>query len=218
MTNVALIADDDEFFRVALKNILLDQFAFDEIVEASSFDEAMERLPQRDDISLAIFDLAIAGMVSAASLKAVRKCFPQIRVAIVSASNRREDIILALEAGAHGFIPKGMGIGLLVNALNIIADGMIYVPPSIADVEAAAAEPPPCAAREPDRVSVFTPRQRDVLQLITGGKSNKEIARVLKLGEGTVKVHVAALFRVLSVSSRAAAAVAGSRLLPPQND
>ena len=160
MTNVALIADDDEFFRVALKNILLDQFAFDEIIETASFDEAMERLPQRHDISLALFDLAMAGMASAASLKAVRECFPEIRVAVVSASNRREDIILALEAGVHGFVPKGLGIELLVDALNLIVDGMIYVPPSLADVDAAATEPPPCAARAPDRMSVFTPRQK----------------------------------------------------------
>jgi len=217
MTNVALIADDDEFFRVALKNILLDQFAFDEIIETASFDEAMERLPQRHDISLALFDLAMAGMASAATLKAVRECFPEIRVAVVSASNRREDILLALEAGVHGFVPKGLGIELLVDALNIIVDGMIYVPPSLADLDAAAAEPPPCAARATDRMSVFTPRQTDVLQLISQGKSNKEIARALKLGEGTVKVHVAALFRVLSVSSRAAAAVAGSQLLLQNN-
>lgn len=213
MTNVALIADDDEFFRDALKNILRDQLAFDEVVETSSFDEAMERLPQRDDISLALFDLAMPGMASAASLRAVRECFPHIRVAIVSASNRREDIILALEAGAHGFVPKGLGIELLVNAVKIIVDGMIYVPPSLTDIDAAAAEPTPNVLRASDRIFHFTPRQRDVLQLITEGKSNKEIARVLKLGEGTIKVHVAAVFRVLSVSSRAAAAVAGSQLL-----
>jgi len=59
----------------------------------------------------------------------------------------------------------------------------------------------------------LTPRQQDVLNLIVGGKSNKEIARALKLGEGTVKVHVAALFRNLGVNRRAAAAAAGARLL-----
>jgi DNA-binding CsgD family transcriptional regulator len=59
----------------------------------------------------------------------------------------------------------------------------------------------------------LTPRQQDVLNLIVGGKSNKEIARALNLCEGTVKVHVAALFRNLGVNRRAAAAAAGARLL-----
>jgi DNA-binding NarL/FixJ family response regulator len=59
----------------------------------------------------------------------------------------------------------------------------------------------------------MTKRQRDVLELIVQGFSNKEIARQLSLGEGTVKVHVAALFRVLGVTSRSAAAAEGARRL-----
>ncbi|GJE01636.1 LuxR C-terminal-related transcriptional regulator [Methylobacterium isbiliense] len=63
------------------------------------------------------------------------------------------------------------------------------------------------------RVVELTPRQRDVLSLLVEGKSNKEIARQLQLGEGTVKVHIAALLRGLGVQNRAAAAVVGARLL-----
>jgi DNA-binding NarL/FixJ family response regulator len=216
MTNVALIADDDEFFRAALKNILVDRLAFDEIIEAASFDEALEFISQRGDTSLALFDLSMPGMASAANLRAVRECFPHIRVGVVSGSNRREDIILALEAGVHGFVPKCLGIGLLVNAIQAVLDGIIYVPPCIADLPSPSTQSTPQAILAPDASSFFTPRQKDVLELITEGKSNKEIARALKLGEGTVKVHVAALFRVLGVSSRAAAAVAGSQLLAAQ--
>jgi DNA-binding NarL/FixJ family response regulator len=62
----------------------------------------------------------------------------------------------------------------------------------------------------------LTTRQRQVLELIVQGKSNKETARALGLGEGTVKVHVAALFRTLGVTSRSAAAAAGARLLTPE--
>ena len=69
---------------------------------------------------------------------------------------------------------------------------------------------------QPDDVEVhLTPRRREVLELLVQGLSNKEIARALKLGEGTVKVHLAALFHALGVTSRAAAAAAGTRLLKP---
>jgi len=62
----------------------------------------------------------------------------------------------------------------------------------------------------------LTPRQRDVLELLVKGQSNKEIARTLDLGEGTVKIHLAALFRNLGVRNRATAAVAGAQLIGTQ--
>jgi DNA-binding NarL/FixJ family response regulator len=97
---------------------------------------------------------------------------------------------------------------------------VIYVPPSIADLPPQgqpaptreAAVPAPRAA-----LAILTPRQRGVLELLVQGKSNKAIARDLDLGEGTVKVHMAALFRSLGVRTRTAAAVAGGRLLQPES-
>ena len=74
------------------------------------------------------------------------------------------------------------------------------------------AAPTPKAA-----LATLTPRQRGVLELLVQGKSNKAIARDLDLGEGTVKVHMAALFRSLGVRTRTAAAVAGGRLLQPES-
>jgi CheY-like chemotaxis protein len=69
---VALIADDDEFFRIALRTILKNELGFEETVETGSLDESIERLSERHDVSLALFDLAMPGMESAANLEAVR--------------------------------------------------------------------------------------------------------------------------------------------------
>jgi DNA-binding NarL/FixJ family response regulator len=216
---VALIADDDEFFRMALATILTSKLKFVDVVQAASLDEAVEKLSGRNDISLALFDLAMPGMESPANLRAVRDCFETLRVAVVSGSKIRQDILSALEAGVHGYVPKGLGVADLAQALQLIVDGVIYVPPSIADLPAQgapaaareAATPPPKAA-----LTTLTPRQRGVLELLVQGKSNKAIARDLDLGEGTVKVHMAALFRSLGVRTRTAAAVAGGRLLQPE--
>jgi DNA-binding NarL/FixJ family response regulator len=217
--HVALVADDDEFFRMAISSILLDRLGVAEVIEVGSLDEAMERLGERDDITVALFDLAMPGMHGPANVGAVRDTFPDIITAVVSASRRREDVLVTLEAGAHGYVPKAMGIDQLTHALRTILDGTIYVPPLLAQ---ATREGPDGAMSQfsgadrraaPNILEKLTPRQRDVLELLVKGKSNKEIARELDLGEGTVKIHLAALFRNLGVRNRATAAVAGAQLL-----
>ena len=208
---VALVADDDEFFRMALRGILQNRFGFAEVIETGSLDEAIEHLGRREDVGLALFDLAMPGMEGAGSLRAVREVRPTTLAAIVSGSRRRRDILQALEAGGHGYIPKGFGVAELGQALEMILKGFIYVPALLADISSEAAAPAAQAPAEVPSSSSFTPRQAQVLELIVQGKSNKEIARALDLGEGTVKIHVAALFRNLGVTSRSAAAAIGAR-------
>jgi DNA-binding NarL/FixJ family response regulator len=161
-----------------------------------------------------LFDLAMPGMEGAASLRAVRECFPTIRAAVVSASSSRQTILRALEAGVHGYVPKNLGVAEFPRALQLILDGVLYVPISLADVSPLEEAAEPTVKLTVDVIADgLTPRQRDVLQLLVRGHSNKEIARLLGLSEGTVKVHMAAVFRRLGVASRSAAAVAGARLL-----
>src|SRR4028118_623732 len=107
INSTALIADDDEFFRMALRGVLLNKLGFSHVIEATSLDEAIERLSETGNISLAIFDLAMPGMETAASLLAVRECFPAIQVVMVSASKRRQDILRAGEAGGPGHAHQG---------------------------------------------------------------------------------------------------------------
>ena len=216
---VALVADDDEFFRMAISSILADRLEVAEVIEVGSLDDALERLGERSDITMALFDLAMPGMQGPANLGAVRETFPDILVAVVSNSRRRQDILTALEAGVHGYVPKGMGVEDLTQALRAILDGTIYVPlllskVSPSDPDNGGGQFPEVDRRAaPEILARLTPRQRDVLELLVKGQSNKEIARTLDLGEGTVKIHLAALFRNLAVRNRATAAVAGAKLL-----
>ncbi|MGX7706919.1 response regulator [Methylobacterium sp. Gmos1] len=228
---VALIADDDDFFRLAVVAILTRSFGFAEVVETGSLDAALDQLStRRGAVTLALFDLAMPGMEGPGSLSAVRECFPAVKVAVVSASTERNKILTALEVGVHGYVPKGIGSAELTRAVGMILDGQIFVPASLAVLDGAGPRPAPEVrgaafdgrpdwrpesrqdGRQP-RIPDLTPRQRDVLALLVEGRSNKEIARRLQLGEGTVKVHMAALLRSLGVQNRAAAAVVGARLL-----
>ncbi|WP_324617394.1 response regulator transcription factor [Microvirga alba] len=216
---IALIADVDVYFRLAVGGLLMREFGFSDVVEAQSFDEARGHLLEQADVSVALLDLSTLGMKDAASLRMVRSCFPETKVAVTSVSNSRRSILSALESGVHGYIPKSLSIAELTAALRLVLGGGIYVPPSLAEV---APQIPDAAIRLPD-LSAFsdamarsplTPRQMDVLELLVQGKPNKEIASVLKLGEGTVKIHVAAIFRYLGVNNRAAVAAASARPNP----
>ncbi len=213
-----LIADDDEFFRFALARILHTELHIGEVIETSSFDEAMDRLSESPGIVLSLFDLAMPGMENPESLRAVREGFPDMRLAVVSSSRRRKDILGALWAGVHGFVPKGMGVSEVAKALQAIVDGAIYVPPLLAEIEPSSTVAARAQKAEPSTtLSALSARQRDVLYLIVEGKMNKEIARALDLGEGTIKVHLAALMRNLGVNNRSAAAAIGVRLLAAEN-
>lgn len=213
---VGLIADDDAYFRMAVGAILTRQFGFSHVVEAGSLNEAMEYLGENSDVCAALFDLSMPGMTTPADLRAVRESFPQARVAVISGSNSRRDILMALEAGVHGYVPKSLSIAELTGALQAVFDGNLYVPSSLADVDANSEDSSSGRSEqaEPDAVDpghLLTRRQQDVLDLLVLGKSNKEIAIALKLSEGTVKIHLAAIFRHFGVNNRAAAAVAGAR-------
>jgi DNA-binding NarL/FixJ family response regulator len=111
---------------------------------------------------------------------------------------------------------KSLSIAELKSALQVVFGGGIYVPPSLAEISSIVAEAvremtgPPLAPDQADPGHVLTSRQKDVLDLLIKGKSNKEIALALKIGEGTVKIHMAAIFRYFGVNNRAAAAVAGA--------
>jgi DNA-binding NarL/FixJ family response regulator len=217
----ALIADDHGLYRSGLALLLKDVVGFAEVIEAGSFDAALDQLAARADVALALFDLSMPGMGGPASLGVVRECYPQVRVAVVSASEARSDVLESLGAGVHGYIAKSLGDQDIAAAISTICAGEIYTPRFIATAQAA--WPPrhaqPGAARDQERraaavLARLTPRQKDVFDLVAQGLSNKEIARQLEIAEGTVKIHLAALFGHLGVKNRAQAAALAARLEP----
>ena len=116
-TKTALIVDDDEFFRMALRTILTNTLEFSEVLEAENFDQATALL-SKNQIDLAVFDLVMPGMAGPGSLKSVRDRYPHLCLVMASISNRREDILLALQAGVNGYIPKSIGLKEFSSALT----------------------------------------------------------------------------------------------------
>ena len=132
----------------------------------------------------------------------------------LSADEKRETILAAIAAGAAGYIPKTSQSGVMLEALRFVLSGGVYLPAAVLE-QRASERPGAVAADVAQRSSEdlgLSPRQVDVLRLLVEGKSNKLIARDLTMSESTVKTHLEALFRRLSVNSRTQAVVAAARL------
>lgn len=197
-----LIADDHELFRSGLKQLLSDELAAAPVLEAASFDQAIEMLTE-SACDLVLVDLGMPGMAGAETLAALRDGFPDAKIAVVSASEERSEILAALSAGVNGFVPKSLSAADIADAIRAVAEGRIFVPVTLGQ-RAPAPAPAPLPPRATS-VDTLTARQKDVLAELLKGRASKEIARTLDIAEGTVKIHLAAIYRALGVRTRAEA-------------
>jgi len=224
MKKTALVADDHEVFRVFLSTILKDRLGFDRIDTVGSLDEVVAALERTPRVSLVLLDLTMPGMEGATSLARIRAMRPEAHLAVVSGSLDRGDMLAAMASGVHGYVPKTLGITEMTEALDRVASGQVYLPPSFAAVPGPgepapllapaailASVPAPIAAAA-SAVAGLSPQQRAVLELLRQGRTNREIAETLDLAEGTVKSHLQALFKRLGVRNRSEAAVAATMM------
>lgn len=202
------MADDDGFFRLALASIITSRHAIERVTEASSFKAARDIISSDPSVSIGFFDLDMPGMNRFICLSDIRRDYPSVKVVVVSGSANRDLVLAALAAGVHGYISKTAGPGEVSRAVGVVLSGDIFVPASVALLSEDLPLPTPAPTKE-----VLTPRQTDVLRLLTEGASNRQIAARLDLKEGTIKIHVAGLLRALGVGKRAEAAKIGLRLL-----
>jgi DNA-binding NarL/FixJ family response regulator len=207
-----LIADDHELLRDGLMQALRRELNVARFVEAECFAETIQHL-EREDLTLAIVDL-MPDMMGAKGIARMRRLRPQAVIVVLSGSESRDDILQALAAGAHGYIVKSQHTDQLIDKLRYILSGEIYVPPILAEL----APEPVGSAVDPHLADqavrkALSKRQLQVLKGLVEGRSNKEIAQALNVAEGTVKMHLAALFRVLGASNRAHAVALGKQLI-----
>ncbi len=208
-----LIADDHELFRDGLRHVLGQFEGPPAIVEASDFSEAIAAVEREKDIDIVLLDLAMPGMAWSDGLARLKAILPEaVPVIVLSASDDRRHVLQAVNMGASGFIPKTSSSRVMLSALKLVLSGGVYLPPALLDQGPAAGDSEGARIAGEVAVSALTPRQREVLALLGQGKSNKEIARVLELAEGTVKLHVTAILKALNVNNRTRAVVAASHL------
>lgn len=199
-----ILADDHTLFRNGLA-LLLKQFSPRvEILEAGSLGEVLDLAGRCPEAELLLLDLNMPGMNGAASVEAIRAAHPLLPVVALSASDGRSTVEAVITAGASGFIPKSSSSAVMQSAIQLVLAGGVYLPPQLLALEATNGRGG--GARGTVGSVNLTERQMEVLRLLSNGLSNKQICRELGLGEGTIKVHIAAIFRLLHVGNRTEAA------------
>lgn len=185
-----MVVDDHHIVRQGLVALLQTVPDMRVVVQASDGAQAIEAFRQhRPDVVL--MDLRMQGMNGVEAITRIRSEFPDARIVVLTTFDGDEDIYRALQAGARGYLLKGMDSEELLAAIRAVHAGKSRIPG-------------PVAERLAERMSAqaLTERETDVLKLIVSGNSNKEIASALFISEATVKTHVNNLLSKLGVSDR----------------
>lgn len=202
-----LIVDDHSLVRDGMRSLLQASFPDCAIYEAASFEEAIERLGEVDEVDLVLLDLNIPDTSRLSGLQQLRDDFPSTPVVMVSGAYDRTTVREALAAGAAGFVPKSLRSEAIVDALMQVLAGEIYVPDVLNDDPQSREEE---SIRK--RIDSLTPQQRVVLGHLVAGRLNKQIAHELDVSMTTVKAHVSAILQKLNVFSRTQAVILANRI------
>lgn len=199
-----LLADDHPMFTDAIERQLVAAFP-DVIVQAvEDLPAANAFIANSKDLDLAVLDWDMPGMQGATSIEAMRAAHPDLKIVILSGRIDDATVHDVLALGVKGFIPKSSPGNAIVAALTVILNGGTYLP-----VETALSQGRNAPADTPQRDSAgqtitkaLTEREIEILRLLAGGGSNKEIARELGVQEITIKMHASRIFSKLRVRNR----------------
>ncbi len=184
-----LLVDDHMAIRMGLMTALSDAPDMEVVADVECGQDAIRAFRKhRPDI--VILDLRMHGLSGVETLRALREESKNARILVFSSFAKGEEIFQAMRAGASGFVLKDMPLDRLLTAIRTVHDGEQYIPPEI-------------AVRVGERLPAqLSPRELDVLQMLSRGLSNKEIGSELGVAEGTVKIHITNIFTKLGVSDR----------------
>ena len=178
------------------------------IAEFATADELLRIVAASEQFDLVLIGAATAEHIDLAQLEMVRDVLPATPLVVVAENGNPQRARAILGTGARGFLPASLSLKVLMGALDLVLAGGVYVPSSLIEAPSrhtGGIESSPEAPAEP--WSELTRRQRDVLGLISQGKSNKLIADALTMSESTVKAHVKQIIKRLHVSNRTQAAL-----------
>ncbi|MDO9600247.1 MAG: response regulator transcription factor [Azoarcus sp.] len=201
-----LLADDHPVFREGVVHSLTAAPDLMVIAEAGSGEEAVE-LAAAERPDMVLLDINMPGMGGIAAAAQIAASHPGVRIMMLTVAEDRESLLAALKHGAHGYVLKGVSASELRTIVRSVADGEAYVPPALAGELLAEFSRP----RVPDTLSSLTPRESDVLELLSRGLTNRQIGEQLHLAEKTVKHHMTSILQKLHVRTRTEAALLAQR-------
>lgn len=228
-----MLVDDHDLFREGVVSLLKRDERFGVVGEAKSGEQALEMLTAlQPDVIL--MDVRMPGMSGIEATQKILEKYSTIKVVMITASERDEDLFAAIKAGAQGYILKAVTdskqmrdailavaageaiippamVPRLLNEFAAIADGekageVIAPPETLVDV-GLVAESEETAAPADDSINLLTPREREVLELVAEGLTNKEIAKRLTISVNTVRSHLRFILDKLHINNRVQAAL-----------
>jgi len=199
-----LIVDDHEVVRLGLRALLSRNPEFVVVDEAGSAEEALEKTRQHHP-DIVVMDIRLPGQNGVEGCRLIKNAFPNTHVIILTSYAEDELLFEAISAGATGYVLKQVGGDDLVRAIQRIGQGEAMLDPAVTQ---RVLERVRQAARQ-EQAAAFTDlteQELRVLGLVAEGRTNKEIARTLFLGEGTVRNYVSSILSKLNLTNRAEAA------------
>ena len=199
-----LLVDDHEVVRLGLKALLERHPNFEVIAEASTAHDAVD-LVEALSPDVVVMDIRLPGGSGIEACEIIAERFPNTKVIMLTSYAEDEMLFSAIRAGAAGYVLKQIGGEDLVRAIEAVGRGEALLDPAVTqrifqEVRKAAKE------EEASAFSALTQQEKHVLLLVSEGKTNREIAKALFLGEGTVRNYVSSILSKLNVSNRAEAA------------
>ena len=198
----AVIIDDHELIRDSVRRVLSEHLDFAEVLEAADLESGVDLLSAAGEVDLIVVDLNMPGSSGPESLAALVDAFSTSSIVVMSGSEEKADVLGCLSVGVNGYVPKSLSVAEMVAALRQVLEGGMFVPRALTRRGVGAT---PRIRRQVVGLENLTHRQREVLDQLLLGQSSKEIARALNVAEGTVKIHLAAIYRALGVRTRAEA-------------
>jgi DNA-binding NarL/FixJ family response regulator len=193
-----LVADDHPIVRDGLVAVLLTQPDFDVVGESATGPETIERVAALDP-DVVLLDLEMPELDGVETLRRLRERDPEIRVIVFTAFDTDERIVKAVQAGAQGYLLKGVPRGEIFSAVRIVHGGGALLQPVVASKLLGRVRRAVEPSASPD---ALTDRELEVLRLLAQGQTNKEIAAALVITERTVKFHVSSILGKLGAGNR----------------
>ncbi len=199
-----LVVDDHALFREGMTFMLRELADSVEVVETATCEQALAMAGDHRDLDLILLDYMMPGTTGAQEVSKFQMAWRSTPIVIISGVANDWDIAQSFRHGVMGFIPKAYTSAQMLSALRKILKGERFLPPEDAKKVTA-------FLNDQDGSVHITERQREILGLLSQGMTNKTIARQLGLSDNTVRVHLAAIFQTLGVSTRTEAIFAARR-------
>ena len=203
-----LLVEDDELFRLGLQTRLQQESCLQVIAEAEDGETAVE-LTQEHLPNVVVLDVGLPGIGGIEACRQIKQRHPEIPVLILTSHAQKSLIERLISAGAQGYCLKGIAAETLVLAIRSVAAGASWWDKAAtAEIRAVFANPEVKVGSKSEVLeNPLTKREQEILALVARGKSNQEIAQILYIAPGTVRVHAHAILQKLEVRDRTQAAV-----------